>query len=82
MHYTLWGVLGEVNHNLILGQDGTGQAYKDFQRAIKKIKNLGIMLVLLSKNNEKDVKVLRNHQDMIIKENDIAAFKVNWKTES
>lgn len=82
---TLWGgVLGEVGmSNLILGQDGTGQAYKDFQKAIKKIKNLGIILVLLSKNNEKDVReVLRNHQDMIIKENDIAAFKVNWKSKS
>ena len=69
--------------NLILGQDGVGQAYKDFQKAIKKIKNLGIVLVLLSKNNEKDVRnVLRNHQDMILKENDIAAFKVNWKSKS
>ena len=67
---TLWGgVLGEIGmSNLILGQDGVGQAYKDFQKAIKKIKNLGIVLVLLSKNNEKDVRnVLRNHQDMILK---------------
>tara|TARA_Y100000816_G_C26099962_1_gene582751 strand:+ start:188 stop:1834 length:1647 start_codon:yes stop_codon:yes gene_type:complete len=82
---TLWGgVLGEMGmSNLILGQDGMGQAYKDFQKAIKKIKNLGILLVLLSKNNEKDVKnVLRNHQDMIIKEKDIAVFKVNWKSKS
>tara|TARA_Y100000389_G_scaffold205040_1_gene262337 strand:+ start:1587 stop:3233 length:1647 start_codon:yes stop_codon:yes gene_type:complete len=82
---TLWGgVLGEVGmSNLILGQDGEGQAFKDFQRAIKKIKNLGIILVLLSKNNENDVRnVLRNHQDMIIKESDIAAFKVNWKSKS
>ena len=82
---TLWGgVLGEIGmSNLILGQDGIGQAYKDFQKAIKKIKNLGIILVLLSKNNEKDVRnVLRNHQDMILKENDIAAFKVNWKSKS
>ena len=82
---TLWGgVLGEIGmSNLILGQDGVGQAYKDFQKAIKKIKNLGIVLVLLSKNNEKDVRnVLRNHQDMILKENDIAAFKVNWKSKS
>ena len=82
---TLWGgVLGEVGmSNLILGQDGAGQAFKDFQKAIKRVKNFGIILVLLSKNNEKDVRnVLKNHQDMIIKESDIASFKVNWRSKS
>jgi FkbH-like protein len=82
---TLWGdVLGEVGiNNIILGQDGLGQAFKDFQKAILKIKNLGIILVLLSKNNENDVKdVLKKHQDMILKIKDIAKFKVNWKSKS
>ena len=82
---TLWGgVLGEVGmSNLILGQDGTGQAFKDFQKAIKRVKNLGIILILLSKNNEEDVRnVLKNHQDMVIKESDIATFKVNWRSKS
>ena len=82
---TLWGgVLGEVGiNNIKLGQDGVGQAYKDFQKAILKIKNLGIILVLLSKNNESDVKdVLKKHQDMILKIKDIATFKVNWKSKS
>ena len=82
---TLWGdVLGEVGiNNIILGQDGLGQAFKDFQKAILKIKNLGIILVLLSKNNENDVKeVLKKHKDMILKIKDIAKFKVNWKSKS
>lgn len=82
---TLWGgVLGEVGiNNIKLGQDGIGQAFKDFQKAILKIKNLGIILVLLSKNNENDVKdVLKKHQDMILKIKDIAKFKVNWKSKS
>ena len=82
---TLWGdVLGEVGiNNIKLGQDGLGQAFKDFQKAILKIKNLGIILVLLSKNNENDVKeVLKKHQDMILKIKDIAKFKVNWKSKS
>ena len=82
---TLWGgVLGEVGiNNIKLGQDGIGQAFKDFQKAILKIKNLGIILVLLSKNNENDVKeVLKKHKDMILKIKDIAKFKVNWKSKS
>jgi FkbH-like protein len=82
---TLWGgVLGEVGiNNIKLGQDGIGQAFKDFQKAILKIKNSGIILVLLSKNNENDVKdVLKKHQDMILKIKDIAKFKVNWKSKS
>ena len=55
---TLWGgVLAEDGSKKIkLGEDGEGLAFTDFQRAIKKIKETGILLAILSKNNEKDVK--------------------------
>ncbi len=54
-------------------------AYLEFQKAIIKVKNRGIILVLASKNDVDDVKnVLRHHQSMVIKEKDITSYKVNW----
>lgn len=79
---TLWGgVLGEDGiENILIGQDGIGMAYQEFQKAILEIKNRGILLVLSSKNNTEDVvKVLNKHDEMIIKEKHIASLKVNWK---
>ena len=82
---TLWGgVIAEDGiENLQIGQDGVGLAYQDFQKVIIKLKAKGIILALVSKNNEKDVKnVLEKHKSMIIKNKDISAYKVNWSEKS
>ena len=82
---TLWGgVLAEDGSKKIkLGEDGEGLAFTDFQRAIKKIKETGILLAILSKNNEKDVKkIFRHNAKMVLKEDDISSFKVNWVEKS
>ena len=54
---TIWGgVLAEDGmESLQIGQDGIGSAFLDFQKAIKKIKNNGILIVLVSKNDKSDV---------------------------
>lgn len=82
---TLWGgVLGEDGiKNIQLGEDGIGLAFTEFQKAIKKIKDSGIILALLSKNNEQDVKnIFKNHKSMVLKDKDITSYKVNWKEKS
>ena len=82
---TLWGgVIGEDGlEGIQLGQDGVGLAYVEFQKAIKKIQENGIVLALVSKNNVDDVmNVLEKHKSMILKKNDIAAFKINWRDKS
>ena len=82
---TLWGgVLGEDGiENIQIGQDGIGTVFSDFQRAIIKIKNSGILIVLVSKNERSDVeKVLKEHQSMILKKKDITTMKVNWNEKS
>ena len=82
---TLWGgVLGEDGYeNILIGQDGIGLAFRDFQKTIKKIKEEGTLIALCSKNNESDVvNVLKNHNSMILKYDDIAALKINWKEKS
>ena len=67
---TIWGgVVGEEGiSEILLGQDGLGSAFVDFQHAIKKLSAEGTLLALCSKNNEKDVwNVFQKHQAMVLK---------------
>ena len=82
---TLWGgVVGEVGLNGIsLGSDGKGRSYQLFQRQIKQLKERGLLLVVVSKNEEADVmRVFGEHPEMVLKAEDIAAWRVNWKHKS
>lgn len=82
---TLWGgVIGEDElDGIILGQDGIGQAFVDFQKEVKSLINQGIIIVLLSKNNENEVwEVFEKHKNMIIKKTDVVSWKINWKEKS
>ena len=67
---TLWGgVIGEDGmEKLQLGQDGLGQAFIEFQKKIKKLKDNGLLLAVASKNNLEDaMNVIQNHQSMVLK---------------
>jgi FkbH-like protein len=78
---TLWGgVIGEDGvEGILLGQDGIGKAYEDFQLAAARLASQGILLVLCSKNNEEDVwEVFDTHKSMRIKKNHVIAWKINW----
>ena len=82
---TLWGgVVGEDGiDGIILGQDGLGMAYVDFQKEIVRLYNDGVLLVIASKNNEKDVwDVFDNHSAMILKKDMIVAWKIDWKEKT
>uniref|UniRef100_UPI0040474594 HAD-IIIC family phosphatase n=1 Tax=Algoriphagus sp. TaxID=1872435 RepID=UPI0040474594 len=79
---TLWkGVIGED------GMEGidmsptskSGKFYHLVQRIAVFLSKRGVIVGLCSKNNEQDVlDVLRNHNDMILKEEHIVIKKVNW----
>lgn len=82
---TLWGgVVGEDGlKGLILGQDGLGQAFIDFQKECLRLSNEGVLLALASKNNEEDVwNVFENHPSMILKRENIVCSKINWNEKS
>lgn len=82
---TIWGgVIGEEGiDKILLGQDGIGSAFIDFQREIKKLINQGVILVLASKNNEEDVwNVFDNHPSMILKKNDVVTWRIDWREKS
>ncbi len=77
MDNTLWGgVIGE--DEIQLSNDGVGKIYLDFQKKIKRLHQLGILLAACSKNNYEDgIKGLR-HPNSILKEDDFIIKKINW----
>ena len=82
---TIWGgVVGEEGvAGLVLGQDGLGQAFVDFQKEIVRQAEKGVIIVLSSKNNEEDVwEVFNNHDAMVLKREHITTSQINWKEKS
>jgi FkbH-like protein len=79
---TLWGgIVGDVGwEGLRLGgHDGLGEAFVDFQRAIKNLKRRGVVLAIVSKNEESvALEAIRSHPEMILREDDFVGWKINW----
>lgn len=81
----LWGgVLSEEGtENIKLASSGFGKQYRDFQRFLLMLHNHGIILTVCSKNDESDVlKVFKKHSGMVLKEENIALFRVNWDAKA
>jgi FkbH-like protein len=82
---TLWGgVVGEVGlSGITLGSDGLGQAFGDFQRAVKRWASQGVLLTIASKNNEAEVwEVFENHHGMQIRKDDLVTWRINWQEKA
>jgi len=79
---TLWGgIVGDAGwENLRLGgPDPQGESFADFQRAIKNLKRRGVVLALVSKNEESvALEAIRNHPEMVLKEDDFVGWRINW----
>ncbi|CAA6825466.1 MAG: FIG00525343: hypothetical protein [uncultured Sulfurovum sp.] len=81
MDNTLWGgIIGE--DEIKLSNDGIGKIYLDFQKNIKKLKHLGILLAVCSKNNYNDGIKGLNHMNSILKEEDFIIKKINWNDKA
>ena len=79
---TLWGGLaGEHDITPIkLSEDHGGLAYKNLQRVILQMQRQGVLLAIVSKNNEQDaMEILEEHPHMVLKPGDFAAKRINWK---
>ncbi len=82
---TLWGgVVGEDGiEGIKISKDYPGSIYHQFQIEILNLYDRGIIIALCSKNNEEDVlEILRNHPNMILKEEHISAHKINWNDKA
>jgi len=83
---TLWGgILGDVGWEGIKigGHDYIGEAFADFQKALKSLTNRGILLAICSKNYEKNaLEAINKHPEMILKEEDFATWRINWNDKA
>jgi FkbH-like protein len=83
---TLWGgILGEDGEDGIRLSDATreGKVYREVQFLLKGMQTRGVLLAICSKNNFEDVdRVLKNHPDMVLREEDFVASRVNWKDKA
>jgi FkbH-like protein len=80
----LWGgILSEDGiENIQLGGSGFGKPYQDFQRFILSLYYHGVILAVCSKNDLPDIMTMfREHSEMILKEEHIACFQVNWENK-
>ena len=80
----LWGgILSEDGvENLKLGGSGLGRPYQDFQRFVFSLYSHGVILAICSKNDLSDVMIMfHEHSEMILKEEHIACFQVNWENK-
>lgn len=82
---TVWGgVIGDDGlEGIQLGHGlGIGKAFTEFQMWVKKLKQRGIIICVVSKNNEETAKEpFEKHPDMVLKLDDIAVFQANWETK-
>ncbi len=78
---TLWGgIIGEDELDGIkLNVTYPGNEFVDFQRSLLSLHNRGIILAVNSKNNLDDaLEVFQKHPFMLIKEKNLAAYRINW----
>lgn len=82
---TVWGgVVGDDGlEGIQLGHGlGIGKAFTEFQMWVKKLKQRGIIICVVSKNNEEAAKEpFEKHPDMVLRLDDIAVFQANWETK-
>jgi FkbH-like protein len=83
---TLWGgIIGDDGIDRIrLGQgDPRGEAHQDLQRAALALKRRGILLAVSSKNDEALARqAIREHPEMLLREEDFSAMQMNWSDKA
>lgn len=79
---TLWGgVVAEEGWQAIRlgGHDAVGEAYREFQRALRTLARRGIAIAVVSKNDEAvALDAIENHPEMLLRRADLAGWRINW----
>jgi FkbH-like protein len=82
----LWGgLVGETGWESLAigGHDHLGEAFADFQRALKSLTRRGIQLAIVSKNDEAiALEAIDRHPEMVLRRDDFAAWTINWKDKA
>ncbi|MBI5187792.1 MAG: HAD-IIIC family phosphatase [Nitrospirae bacterium] len=83
---TMWGgIVGEVGwENLSIGgTDPIGESFAEFQRALLTLKRWGILLAIVSKNEESTaLEAINKHPEMVLRRDDFAGWRINWNDKA
>jgi FkbH-like protein len=83
---TMWGgIVGDLGwENVALGgHDAAGEAFSDFQRALKALTHRGILLGIVSKNDETvALDAIRRHPEMVLRLEDFVGWRINWRDKA
>ncbi len=82
---TLWGgVVGDDGpEQIVIGNDSPqGEAYIAFQEYVRRLKRTGIILGVISKNDESIAGSAFKRSEMMIKKEDFTSFIANWNPKS
>jgi FkbH-like protein len=83
---TLWGgIVGDLGWEKLRlgGHDPIGESFVEFQRGLKSLKQRGVVLGLVSKNEESvALEALRSHPEMLLRPDDFAGWRINWEDKA
>jgi FkbH-like protein len=83
---TLWGgIVGDLGWQGISlgGHDPAGEALVDFQGELKALTRRGILLAIVSKNEESvAIEAIAKHPEMVLKMDDFAGWRINWRDKA
>lgn len=81
---TLWGgVVGEEGADGIdLADQGPGVSYREFQHYLLALRRAGLLVALASKNNQADAFDAFNRREMVLQQQHLAAWRVDWNAKS
>ena len=81
---TLWGgVIGDCGaENIELGAEtASGQMYLEWQQYIRRLKKCGILLAIVSKNEQRSVEEGLEHPSGVLRAKDFAVVRSNWENK-
>lgn len=83
---TLWGgIVGDAGWESLRlgGHDPIGEAFVDFQRVLKALARRGVILGIVSKNEESTaLDAIKRHPEMVLELDDFAGWRVNWRDKA
>jgi FkbH-like protein len=83
---TLWGgIVGDLGWEQLRlgGHDPVGEAFVDFQRALKSLSERGVLLGIASKNEEAvALEAIRRHPEMVLTPSDFVGWRIDWSDKA
>lgn len=79
---TLWGgIVGDDGaENIVIGQESAeAMAFSEWQKYLKSLKSIGVLLTVCSKNEEENALAGLEHPEGTLRPDDFTVIKANWE---